>query len=310
MSRPERISRPITASEAGRSLAALTADWIGDWIGIAADELIARGGLWLNGKRVSDAQQLAPAGAQITLCLPPGGRYPELELSNADLLYEDDWLLAVNKQAGWYSNATPWDNQGHVPAAVRRWLTARDGSPPPLHLAHQLDRDTSGVLLLSKAPQANPGLQRAFADGAIMKEYCCAVQGIPAHSPFSMRSGHGRAGGGRWRLYELSELDRVLPGGGRVRMAETHFVLQQSCGDTALLRAYPRTGRTHQIRLHLAAAGHPILGDTRYGGPAAYRDQPLATQLLHALRLALRHPVTGAEIELLAPLPQWGAGRG
>ncbi len=303
MTIPKRISRQITPEETGRPLAVLAAEWLG----ATAGELIAHGGLWLNGKRVGDGQQLAPAGAQLTLCLPPGGHYPELELSSADVLYEDDWLLALNKQVGWYSNATPWDNQGHVLAAAQRWLAAREGSPPTLHLAHQLDRDTSGVLLLSKAPQANPGLQRAFAGGEITKEYCCAVQGVPAESRFNMRSGHGRAADGRWRLYELSELGELLPGGGRVRQAETNFALQQSFGDAALLAAYPRTGRTHQIRLHLAGAGHPILGDTRYGGPAHYRGRALPNQLLHAYRLALQHPVTGKEIELIAPQPNWGA---
>jgi 23S rRNA pseudouridine1911/1915/1917 synthase len=301
MSLPKRISRQIAAHEVGASLADIAAHWLG----ATASELIARGGLWLNGKRIEDGHQPAPAGARMTLCLPPGGCYQDLGLSSADVLYEDDWLLALHKRAGWYSNATPWDNQGHVLAAARRWLATRDGAPPPLHLAHQLDRDTSGVLLLSKARQANPGLQQAFAGGNIKKEYCCAVWGVPAERTFSMCSGHGRAAGGRWRLYELSELNQVLPGGGRVRRAETRFVLRRSFGDAAILAAYPGTGRTHQIRLHLAAAGHPILGDTRYGGPAHYRGNDLSQHLLHAYRLALTHPITGAELSLVAPVPEW-----
>lgn len=263
-----------------------------------------RGGAWLDGRRVADPAAPAPAGATLTLRLPPAGGYPELALTSAALLYEDEWLLAVDKAAGWYVGATPWDVRGNVLAALGRFLAARDGAAPPLHLAHQLDRDTSGVLLVSKAPAANAPLQAAFAGGRVAKTYRCLCAGLPAWESLELHTGHGRSAGGRWRVYPLEELGRALPaGGGQVKAARTALVVEARLADAALVRALPATGRTHQIRLHTAHAGHPLLGDTRYGGPAHYGARALPGHLLHANLLRLDHPLSGAPLVLESPLP-------
>jgi 23S rRNA pseudouridine1911/1915/1917 synthase len=129
-------------------------------------------------------------------------------------------------------------------------------------------------------------------------------EGEPAQERFSLRTGHGRAAGGRFRTYPLDEVGRALPGGGRVKEAHTDFTLLRRMPGAALLLAEPRTGRSHQIRLHAAALGHPLLGDERYGGPTRYAGRALPFHLLHALRLRLPHPNLGEPLTVEAPLPE------
>lgn len=296
----KRITHRIAPKDAGLSLRELAARLAGAAGATAAD----RGGAWLDGRRVSDPAAPAPAGATLTLRFPPAGGYAEVTITAEDLAYEDPWLIAVHKRMGWYVGATPWDAQGNVLAALGRYLASRDGAAPPLHLAHQLDRDTSGLLLVSKAPAANAALQAAFAGGEAAKTYLGLCAGGPQWSTLELRTGHGRAAGGRWRIYPLEAVGQALPGGGgRVREARSSFRVARTLNDAALVIAVPHTGRTHQIRLHLAHLGHPLLGDTRYGGPASYAGKPLPGHLLHAAELRLQHPVTGAMLVLASPPP-------
>ncbi|MFQ3663349.1 MAG: RluA family pseudouridine synthase [Chloroflexaceae bacterium] len=295
-----RITHSIAAEDAGLTLGELAAR-LADAAGSAA---VARGGAWLDGRRATDPGAPVPIGAMLTLCLPPLEGYAEVSLGVEDLAYEDPWLIVLHKRAGWYVGATPWDVRGNVLAALRHYLASRDGAAPPLHLAHQLDRDTSGLLLVSKAPAANAALQAAFARGEVAKTYHCLCAGVPQWRTIELRTGHGRSAGGRWRLYPLEAVGTELPeGGGRVREAHSTFCVARPLHDAALVVATPHTGRTHQIRLHLAHLGHPLLGDIRYGGPASYAGQPLPGHLLHAAELRFQHPITGTVLALASPQP-------
>lgn len=273
-------------------------------LGGVGRQALDRGGVWLDGQRVGDPLQRVAAGAQLQLRLPPAGHYPEVSLESADLLYEDSWIVVVQKHSGWYVGATPWDRYGNLLVALERFLTRRDGVTPTLHLAHQLDRDTSGLLLVSKAAVANAPLQAAFATGNIAKRYLCLCGGLPEWEELDLLSGHGRGAGGRWRLYPLEQVGQLLPmGGGRIRRAHTSLKLAIRGAAAALVEATPHTGRTHQIRLHMAAAGHPLLGDSRYGGPTCHGGQHLPGHLLHATELHLAHPITGVPLQLSSPMP-------
>jgi 23S rRNA pseudouridine1911/1915/1917 synthase len=306
------ITYTVTASDAGATLLELGVRLAG----AAGERCVRRGGLWVDGRRVVAPEERPAAGATISLRLPPPGGYPEVTIGPAQIAYEDPWLIALHKAPGWYVGATPWDAEGNALAALGRFLAARDGAAPPLHLAHQLDRDTSGVLLLTRDPAANAPLQAAFAGGTVAKRYSCLCAGVPAWSELELRTGHGRAAGGRWRIYPLDEVGRELPaGGGRVREARSSFVVERALRGAALLGVELHTGRTHQIRLHAAHAGYPLLGDARYGGRAEYLGRPLAGHMLHAARLSLVHPVTGGALEIVSPEPRLfaelvAAGRG
>jgi 23S rRNA pseudouridine1911/1915/1917 synthase len=277
-----------------------------------AARLIARGGLWVDGARVRDGALAGRAGAALAIMHPLSGAYPDILVTADQILYEDDDLLALDKRPGVYVDSTPWDAEGNLHAALGRFLAARDGAMPRLHLAHRLDRDTTGVLLVSKNPAINPAIQAAFVGGKIHKEYLCLCQGAPAEDAFAITTGHGRTAHGLFRVYPAEHIGQMLLNGSRVKEMRTRFQVERrlsdlttGAADATLLRAFPETGRTHQIRLHLAHLGHPLLGDTKYGGPAEWRGKSLPYHLLHAERLALPHPRRRTPLVIVAPAPGW-----
>jgi 23S rRNA pseudouridine1911/1915/1917 synthase len=267
--------------------------------------LMARGGLWVDGKRMRDMDARARAGAEVAIHRPLAGVYPDIYACADQIIYEDEDLLALNKPAGVYVDSTPWDAEGNYHAALVRFIAARDGVAPTLHLAHRLDRDTTGVLLVTKNPQVNPAIQAAFTRHTISKQYLAICAGAPAEENFAITTGHGRGAHGLFRVYPVDEIDRVLINGARIKTMCTRFQIVRRMEDATLLHAFPETGRTHQIRLHLAHLGHPLIGDARYGGPALWRGEPALYHLLHAERLTLLHPRTHYPLELLAPAPEW-----
>ncbi len=272
-----------------------------------AARLIDRGGLWVDGARTREADVPARAGMMLAIHRPLSGAYAEVVITAEQILYEDSDLLVLNKPPGTYVDMTPWDAEGNLHAALRAFLLARDGAALPTHLAHRLDRDTTGVLLASKNPAMNPAIQRAFVGGLVHKEYLALCAGAPPDE-FEILSGHGRSAHGLFRVYSDDEIGRVLPNGSRVKSMRTRFRVERRLEGATLLRAFPLTGRTHQIRLHLAHLGFPIVGDARYGGLAAWDGAPVPFHRLHAERMALPHPAGGRLLELLAPLPDWARG--
>ena len=300
---PHTIRLTIPPEDDGRALRDIAAEALGDQA--RAERLIARGGLWVDGARVQELGARASAGAELTIQLPLSGVYPDVTVAAEQILYEDDDLLALNKPAGVYVDSTPWDAEGNLHAALTRFVAARDGRAPRLHLAHRLDRDTTGVLLVSKNPAINPAIQRGFVRGTFHKEYLALCAGQPEADEFALTTGHGRTTHGFFRVYPAEHIGQMLLYGSRVKEMRTRFVVVRRLGDAALVRAVPETGRTHQIRLHLAHLGHPLLGDLKYGGPATWRGEPLPHHLLHAERLALPHPRTGQRLELVALAPEW-----
>jgi 23S rRNA pseudouridine1911/1915/1917 synthase len=267
--------------------------------------LIMRGGVWVNGRRVRDPDRPLPANATVVVQRPPDGVYRDPVVTPGMILYEDDDLIALDKPTCAYVEATPWDAEGHLRAALAHFLEARDGSAPPLHLAHRLDRDTSGVLLLSKMPDVNAGLQRAFREGSVQKTYLALCAGLPAFDTLEIETGHGRGRSGVFRVFPREDIGRILPQGGTVKAMRTRLSVVRRMGDAALVCATPLTGRTHQIRLHLAFLGHPLIGDVKYGGPSTWRSGAVDHHHLHAVRLELPHPRSGAPLIIESPTPAW-----
>ncbi|MEW6490641.1 MAG: RluA family pseudouridine synthase [Thermodesulfobacteriota bacterium] len=201
------------------------------------------------------------------------------------VLYEDGECLAVLKPPGLPSGPTRDPGRLHAAALAERVAGRK------LTLLHRLDKDTSGVLLLGKTPAFSTALLDAFRHRRVEKRYLALVRGRPTES-FEVVS-HLREGEG----------DRMLTVRAGGMRAETAFRVLARAREYALVEAAPRTGRTHQIRIHLAQAGCPILGDPLYGGDAAAEGAPVPRQMLHAWTLAFVHPATGAELRLEAPVP-------
>lgn len=212
---------------------------------------------------------------------PPPGELP--------VLYEDRDLLAVDKPSGLLS--VPGRDEAHADCAQSRLRLARPGSQGVLVPVHRLDMDTSGVLLFALRRKAERALKEQFRDRAVTKVYRARVQGAVARDEgrIDLPLSHT----GTWP--PTSHFD---PGG---KPAVTRFeVLRREAG-TTLLRLHPETGRSHQLRVHLEAIGHPILGDRFYGTLAS--RSAAARLLLHASRLEVSQPWSGEPVIIEAPLP-------
>ena len=215
----------------------------------------------------------------------------ELEPEEVDLrvAYEDEHLLVVDKPAGVVVHPAP----GHVHGTLVQGLLARGaagGEPERSGIVHRLDRDTSGLLVVARSEEAFARLQALVRDRALERTYLALVRGRP-------RSWRGRieAPIGRDRSDPTRRsLDTDAP-----RDAVTHFEVEELIGRHALLRVRLETGRTHQIRVHLAAIELPVVGDPVYGVP----ETALGRQFLHASELAFEHPFTGEWIDVQSPLP-------
>jgi 23S rRNA pseudouridine1911/1915/1917 synthase len=204
--------------------------------------------------------------------------------------YEDDHLLVVDKPAGLVVHPA----RGHRTGTLAQALAGRAaGGEDPYRagIVHRLDRDTSGLLVVAKSDEVHRALKALLATRGLHREYLALVDGRPP-----ARSGTIDAPIGRHRQDRvLMSIDTDEP-----REARTHFEIEQLLPRATLLRIVLDTGRTHQIRVHLAAIDHPVCGDPQYGTAGRYG---LERQFLHAARLSFAHPVTSEAIDVRSPLP-------
>jgi 23S rRNA pseudouridine1911/1915/1917 synthase len=217
---------------------------------------------------------------------------PAPERGNAPygVAYEDDHLLVVDKPAGVVVHPA----RGHRAGTLAQALAGRAaGGPDPWRagIVHRLDRDTSGLLVVARSDAVHRALKAALSARRIDREYLALVQGRPPARSGTIDAPIGRD---RRRPQRVST-DTDVP-----REARTDFVIERALPGSTLLRVRLQTGRTHQIRVHLEAIGHPLVGDPVYGAGQAYG---LERQFLHAARLAFDHPVTGDALDFRSPLP-------
>ncbi len=207
------------------------------------------------------------------------------------IAYEDGHLLVVDKPAGVVVHPA----RGHATGTLVQALAGRAGGGDDDErpgIVHRLDRDTSGLLVVARDEATHRALKTALQRRAIAREYLALVEGRPPARSGTIDAPLGRDR--RHRTVVSTETD--VP-----RDAVTHFEIEQGLPRATLLRVRLETGRTHQIRAHLKAIGHPVIGDPVYGTPGGYG---LDRQFLHAERLAFTHPATGAPIDVRSPLPE------
>jgi len=206
--------------------------------------------------------------------------------------YEDEHLLVVDKPAGLVVHPAPGHAQGTLVHGRLAYDVEGGEEADRPGIVHRLDRDTSGLLVVARSPEAHRRLQELVHDRAITREYLALVVGRPRS-----RRGTIDAPIGRDRHDPLRHsLDTDTP-----RDAVTHFEVEELLRRHALLRVRLETGRTHQIRVHLAAVDLPVAGDPVYGRPG---ELGLERQFLHAARLAFPHPMTGEVVDVRSPLPE------
>jgi len=257
----------------------------------AAQRLIDAGAVLVDSRPRPKRHALA-AGEQVSVTMLEPEPEPEAPPAAFAVAYEDEHLLVVDKPAGVVVHPGAGHRSGTlVQALAGRVAGGRDPERPGV--VHRLDRDTSGLLVLARSEPVHAGLQAALQAREIVREYLALVEGRPAARRGTIDAPLGRDRRVRTRM----STDTDDP-----REAVTHFEAERNLPSTTLLRVRLQTGRTHQVRAHLQAIGHPVVGDPEYGR-AGGRVHGLRRQFLHATRLAFEHPVTGAPLDLSSPLP-------
>ena len=260
--------------------------------------LLRGGEVRVNSRRVEATYRLRPGDRvripPVRVSAPARRAAPAPRDPGFRVAFEDEALLVIEKPAG----VAVHGGSGVSFGIIEQLRAARPGARF-LELAHRLDRETSGLLILAKKRAALVALHAALREGRVTKRYLTLAKG-PWTRPTTevelpLRKVLTRAGERRVN---------VEPGG---QASKTHFRLVEQCAGFALLEATLATGRTHQIRVHLAHIGFPIAGDDKYGDFALNRElarQGLKRMFLHARELAFEHPLTGAHVGLVAPLPE------
>jgi 23S rRNA pseudouridine1911/1915/1917 synthase len=280
----------VPASAAGERLDRFLAEPLGSRA--RAQRLIDAGQVRVDGTARAKRHQLA-GGERIEVDEADPRPAPERGEAPYAVAYEDEHLLVVDKPAGVVVHPA----RGHRTGTLAQALAGRaSGGPDPWRagIVHRIDRDTSGLLVVARSDEVHRALKAALSARRIEREYLALVHGRP-----SARTGTIDAPIGRDRRHpERVSTDTAAP-----REATTDFVVERALPHSSLLRVRLRTGRTHQIRVHLEAIGHPIVGDPVYAGRAPGEAYGLQRQFLHAEHLAFDHPVTGARVDVRSPLP-------
>lgn len=287
------------------------------------EKMCRKGEIRLDGGRVQASTRLAPGQV---LRLPPipveaAKAAPRPRVSEEDaaliraaVLYRDKDVIALNKPAGLATQGGTGTTR-HVDGLAEALRFEADEKP---RLVHRLDRDTSGVLLLGRSARAAAGLGRAFQARTARKIYWAVVAGAPKPSAGTIRYGlvkaPGHGAGGEGEKMRVVHPDEVATTEGAKRARTSYMTLDAAGTRAAWVALAPLTGRTHQLRAHMAALGHPIIGDGKYGGSGqenpgegwgAQLGGDISRKLhLHARALSLSHPGTGKRLTITAPLPE------
>jgi 23S rRNA pseudouridine1911/1915/1917 synthase len=298
----------VPAEAEGRRLDVVALELLGpDFSRSQVQRLLKEGNITLDGGPARSAVKVH-AGQIINVELPepePSELIPQD--MNLDVLFEDEDLIVLNKPPGLVVHPAPGHNQGTLVHGLlyhcQGELAGVGGKLRP-GIVHRLDKDTSGALVAAKSDPAHRNLVVSFAAGKVDKTYLALVWGVPP------RTGTVEAGIGRHPV----DRKRMSSKGRNTKPAQSSWrVMRHFKAGLSLLRVKIKTGRTHQIRVHLSEAGFPVAQDATYGGKRQNRNAPAhvavalekaGRQMLHALELGLDHPISGRRMDLVAPLSQ------
>ncbi len=230
-----------------------------------------------------------------------------------DIIFEDDAIIVVNKVAGMVVHPGAGHADGTLVNGLRyRYPDIQIGSELRPGLVHRLDKETSGVMVVARTEEAHRALSAAFAEREVEKKYVAFCYGRPKQDTFSLQTGHKRHETDRRRF--TTRLDPPHEEAKGVRFAHTDFILRGTAQGVSFLEATLHTGRTHQIRAHLADLGYPLIMDGLYGGlkpekrigpgPVQRAAKSLERHGLHAASIAFNHPINKDKVTFKAPLPK------
>jgi 23S rRNA pseudouridine1911/1915/1917 synthase len=304
----EPVELIVGPEDAGQRLDTFLADKFPLYSRVLLRKVIAAGGVGVDGRQPKVAYKLR-AGQKVTISLPELPRQaPRPEDIPLDVLYEDEWIVAINKPPGMVVHPSRGHWSGTLAAALTHHFDqlSEVGGPSRPGIVHRLDRDTSGLLVVAKKDRAHMGLAVQFEERTIEKEYFAVVSGSIDRDRDVIEQTIGAHPTHREKM-------AIRAGHSTSREARTYYEVAERFDGYTALRVFPKTGRTHQIRVHLAHLGRPILCDKLYGGRSQItlgeirdrreNDEVLLERMaLHARRLRLSHPITGERLELEAPL--------
>ncbi len=307
---PELI---VEEADVGRRLDVLLAQRLPQFSRTLLKKTIDAGGVTVSGRVERPAYKLELGDAVCVVSLAAPAEGPTPEPISLDFVYEDDDIVVVNKPPGMVVHPAKGHWAGTLTAALAHHFgdgLSKTGGPTRPGIVHRLDRDTSGVILIAKHDQSHERLAKQFQDRSTEKEYLAIIMGEPDRDGDVIDEPIGP----HPHIREKKAIRRGHPDS---RDAVTTFEVIERFRRCVLLRAKPKTGRTHQIRVHMAHIGHPILCDKQYGGRiritaselrggVAGTDEPalLERQALHAHRLTINHPMSGERMTFEAPIPE------
>lgn len=267
--------------------------------------LIAENALEIGGKVVSDASSAKYSGQAFSLSVPPA-RPDKAEAQNIslDVIFEDEHLIVVNKPAGLVVHPAAGHADGTLVNALLHHCSGKlsgIGGVQRPGIVHRIDRDTSGLLVVAKSDKAHEGLSKLFTAHDIERRYFAIVSGQPAPPAGIIRTQIGRHPSIRKKMAVLPE--------GKGKHAVTHFRMVETLKSAALVECRLETGRTHQVRVHMAHIGHPLIGDATYNNrQKTFKFGPnqsyFSRQALHAASLGFIHPITGEKLGFECNLPE------
>lgn len=271
----------------------------------AAQKLIESGGVTVNGAPVSK-KHLLKEGDEITVNLPEA-KACEIVAENIpiDIIYEDADIAVINKMSGMVVHPAPGNYSGTLVNALlyhmRDSLSGIGGVMRP-GIVHRIDKDTSGLLVIAKNDFAHQALSAELMHHGIVREYHMLAKGGFKENAGTLNYPIGR------HPVDRKKMAVLLSPAAHAKEAVTHYEVMESFGDISYVKARLETGRTHQIRVHMAYIGHPLLGDEVYGGSKIRFEKLHASlldgQALHAKALTLTHPRTNERMRFESPLPE------
>lgn len=287
----------VTPEEAGKRADVLIAHHTGFSRSLVA-QAVRRGDVRVNGIAVKGSHLVAQGDVLEAQLEERAPLAVEPEAIDLTIVYEDDDVLVVDKPAGMVTHPAHGATSGTLVNALLAHVSTLPGEAVRAGLVHRLDRDTSGLLVVAKTEAALSALGKAMKARHISREYLGLVSGIPQHPKGTVDGAIGRDPHNRLKYAITSD----------GKPAITHYEVREKLNNSAELIFRLETGRTHQIRVHMAAFGHPLINDPIYG--KTDRRFELPGQALHAWRLAFRHPATGRDMEFQSdPPPEYTAAK-
>ena len=264
----------------------------------AAADMIAAGDVLIDAQPVQKSDRVTP-GTMLEATLPEPKRAPEPVAEHVEgltIIYQDDDVIAVDKPVGVAAHPTlGWEGPTVVGGLQAMGFTLPDAGPPERKgIVQRLDVGTSGVMVVALSVPGYSVLKRAFKERTVDKTYHTMVQGLPDPIVGTIDAPIGRHPSSGWKF-------AVTDDG---RQSVTHYEVLEAFRRASLLEVHLETGRTHQIRVHMSAVGHPCVGDPMYGSdPNLAKELNLNRQWLHATKLGFTHPRTGDYVEVESPYP-------